>query len=40
MAENIIYCYSGSGHCLDMAKKIAKIIGDTDTEDADRKTIN
>lgn len=21
MAENIIYCYSGSGHCLDMAKK-------------------
>ena len=30
MAENIIYCYSGSGHCLDMAKKIARIIGDTD----------
>ena len=21
MSENIIYCYSGSGHCLDMAKK-------------------
>ena len=30
MAENIIYCYSGSGHCLDMAKKIGKILGDTD----------
>lgn len=30
MSENIIYCYSGAGHCLDMAKKIAKIIGDTD----------
>ena len=30
MSENIIYCYSGSGHCLDMAKKIAKNLGDTD----------
>lgn len=30
MAENIIYCYSGSGHCLGMAKTIAKILGDTD----------
>lgn len=30
MSENIIYCYSGAGHCLDMAKKIAKALGDTD----------
>ena len=30
MAENIIYCYSGAGHCLDMAKRIAKVLGDTD----------
>ena len=30
MSENIIYCYSGSGHCLDMAKKIAKVLKDTD----------
>ena len=30
MSENIIYCYSGAGHCLDMAKQIAAILGDTD----------
>ena len=30
MAENIIYCYSGAGHCLNMAKSIAKMLGDTD----------
>ena len=30
MSENIIYCYSGSGHCLNMAKKIAAHLGDTD----------
>ena len=30
MSENIIYCYSGSGHCLNMAKSIARILGDTD----------
>ena len=30
MSENIIYCYSGSGHCLNMAKSIAYILGDTD----------
>ena len=30
MAENIIYCYSGGGNCLDMAKNIAKELGDTD----------
>ena len=30
MSENIIYCYSGAGHCLDMAKRIATILGDTD----------
>ena len=30
MSENIIYCYSGSGHCLNMAMNIAKELGDTD----------
>lgn len=30
MARNLIYCYSGTGNCLDMAKNIAKILGDTD----------
>ena len=30
MSRNIIYCYSGAGHCLDMAKSIAKSLGDTD----------
>ncbi len=30
MSENIIYCYSGSGHCLNMAKSIAKALGSTD----------
>ena len=30
MSENTIYCYSGSGHCLNMAKSIASRLGDTD----------
>jgi len=30
MAKNVIYCYSGTGNCLDMAKNIAKVLGDTD----------
>lgn len=30
MSENIIYCYSGSGNCLNMAKNIAKNLGNTD----------
>ena len=30
MSETIIYCYSGSGHCLNMAKSIAERLGDTD----------
>ena len=30
MSENIIFCYSGSGNCLDIAKNIAKELGDTD----------
>ena len=30
MSTNIIYCYSGTGNCLDMAKNIAKELGDTD----------
>ena len=30
MSENIIYCYSGAGHCLDMAMSIARKLGDTD----------
>ena len=30
MSENIIFCYSGAGHCLNMAKSIARALGDTD----------
>ena len=30
MSENIIYCYSGTGNCLDIAKNIARELGDTD----------
>ena len=30
MAENIIYCFSGSGHCLSMAKTIARVMGGAD----------
>ena len=30
MKENVIFCYSGTGNCLDMAKNIAKRLGDTD----------
>ena len=30
MAENVIFCYSGTGNCLDMAKNIARELGDTD----------
>ena len=30
MSTNIIYCYSGTGNCLDMAKNIANEVGDTD----------
>lgn len=30
MSKNIIYCYSGSGNCLDMAKRIGGFLGDTD----------
>ncbi len=30
MSESVIFCYSGAGHCLEMAKNIAKILGDTD----------
>ena len=30
MSTNIIYCYSGTGNCLDMAKNIARELGDTD----------
>jgi len=30
VSTNIIYCYSGSGHCLNMAKTIARVLGDTD----------
>lgn len=30
MSTNIIYCYSGGGNCLDMAKNIARELGDTD----------
>ena len=30
MTENLIFCYSGSGNCLDIAKNIAKRLGNTD----------
>jgi len=30
MSKNIIYCYSGSGNSLDIARNIAKQLGDTD----------
>ena len=30
MSENVIFCYSGTGNCLDTAKNIAKYLGDTD----------
>ena len=30
MRENVIFCYSGTGNCLDMAKTIARELGDTD----------
>lgn len=30
MGKNLIYCYSGSGNCLDIAKNIAAKLGDTD----------
>ena len=30
MSKNIIFCYSGTGNCLDIAKNIAKELGDTD----------
>ncbi len=30
MSENVIFCYSGTGNCLDMARNIARELGDTD----------
>ena len=30
MSENVIFCYSGTGNCLDLAKNIAAYLGDTD----------
>ena len=48
MSKNVIFCYSGTGNCLDLAKNIAKGIGGadiimmrkepviTDVRDADR----
>ena len=30
MSKNVIFCYSGSGNCLDIAKNIAKRLTDTD----------
>ena len=30
MSENVIFCFSGTGNCLDMAKNIARELGDTD----------
>ena len=30
MSENVIFCFSGSGNCLDIARTIARKLGDTD----------
>ena len=30
MAANVIYCFSGTGNCLDLAKTIARELGDTE----------
>lgn len=30
MSKNVIFCFSGSGNCLDIAKTIAGELGDTD----------
>lgn len=30
MSKNVIFCYSGTGNCLDMAKNIARVLGDMD----------
>lgn len=30
MSKNVIFCFSGSGNCLDIAKNIAKQLHDTD----------
>lgn len=30
MRENVIFCFTGTGNCLDIAKNIAKELGDTD----------
>lgn len=30
MSKNIIYCFSGTGNCLDLATNIGKELGDTD----------
>ena len=30
MSKNVIFCFSGSGNCLDIAKNIARGLGDTD----------
>ena len=30
MSKNVIFCFSGTGNCLDIAKNIARVLGDTD----------
>lgn len=30
MSRNVIFCFSGTGNCLDLAKNIAAVLGDTD----------
>ena len=30
MSKNVIFCFSGTGNCLDIAKNIARGLGDTD----------
>ena len=30
MSKNVIFCFSGTGNCLDIAKNIGRALGDTD----------
>ncbi len=30
MSKNVIFCFSGTGNCLDLARNIARGLGNTD----------
>ena len=30
MSKNVIFCFSGTGNCLDISRNIARVLGDTD----------